>query len=200
MYRDNDQREFARALRNQPTDAERRLWHFLSAQKLRGRKYRRLAAIGPYVVDFVCFADKLFVELDGPQHLDPEAVELDQWRTNWLTTRGFRVVRFRNQELDENIRAVVDAIGRAIDELEARAEAPLPSPPRRGEGAGREIGSAAFGTAKRSVLRQRGLPAPCSTLDSRPFLAESISYSNATRGNIELKVLANGKPVESGTK
>src|SRR5258705_11420910 len=120
MYRDNDQREFARALRNQPTDAERRLWHFLSAQKLRGQKFRRQAAIGPYVVDFVCFADKLIVELDGPQHLDPEAARHDERRTDWLAARGFRVVRFRNQELDENIRAVVDAIGRALDELEGR--------------------------------------------------------------------------------
>jgi very-short-patch-repair endonuclease len=133
MYRDNDQREFARALRNQPTDAERRLWHFLRAQQLRGRKFRRQAAIGADVVDFVCFKDKLIVELNGPQHLDPEASEHDKRRTNWLVARGFRVVRFRNQELDGNIRGVVDAIGRAIDELEARAQNP-PSPALPAEG------------------------------------------------------------------
>jgi 5-methyltetrahydrofolate--homocysteine methyltransferase len=133
MYRDNDQREFARALRNQPTDAERRLWHFLSAQKQRGRKFRRQAAIGAYIVDFVCFTDKLIVELDGPQHLDPEAARHDKRRTNWLTARGFRVVRFRNQELDNNIRAVVAAIGQAIDELERRAQKP-PSPTLPAEG------------------------------------------------------------------
>jgi very-short-patch-repair endonuclease len=134
MYRDNDQREFARALRNEPTDAESRLWHFLRDQQLRGRKFCRQARApsvadgrGPYVVDFVCFADKLVVELDGPQHLDPEAVEHDKRRTNWLAARGFRVLRFRNQELDENIRAVVAAIGRAIDELEARAQNPSSS-------------------------------------------------------------------------
>ena len=138
MYRDKDQREFARALRNQPTDAEKRLWHFLRAQKLRGRKFRCQAAIGPYVVDFVCFTDKLIVELDGPQHLEPEAIEHDERRTSWLASRGFRVVRFRNQELDENIRAVVDAIERAIDELEGRAESPppQPSPPRGGSQTG----------------------------------------------------------------
>jgi very-short-patch-repair endonuclease len=132
MYRDNDQREFGRALRNQSTDAEKRLWLFLRAQKLRGRKFRRQAAIGAYVVDFVCFADKLIVELDGPQHLEPEAIAYDERRTNWLASRGFRVVRFRNQELDENIRAVVDAIGWAIDELEARAQNP-PAPALRAE-------------------------------------------------------------------
>ena len=134
MYRDTNQREFARALRNQPTDAEKRLWHFLRAQNLRGRKFRRQAAIGAYIVDFVCFTDKLIVELDGPQHLDPEAVEHDKRRTTWLAARGFHIIRFRNQELDENIRAVVDAIGRAIDELEVRAgiTPPQPSPPRGG--------------------------------------------------------------------
>ncbi len=132
MYRDNDQREFARALRNQPTEAERRLWHFLRAEKLRGRKFRRQATIGPYVIDFVCFADKLIVELDGPQHLEPEALEHDQRRTGWLTARGYRVVRFRNQELDENIRAVVDAIGRVIDELALVRDPPSPALPAEG--------------------------------------------------------------------
>jgi very-short-patch-repair endonuclease len=73
MYRDNDQRDFARALRNQPTSPEKRLWHFLRAQKLRNHKFRRQAEIGPYVVDFVSFTDKLIVELDGPQHLEPDA-------------------------------------------------------------------------------------------------------------------------------
>jgi 5-methyltetrahydrofolate--homocysteine methyltransferase len=127
MYRDKTQRDFARALRNQPTDAEKRLWHFLRAQNLRGRKFRRQAAIGAYIVDFVSFTDKLIIELDGPQHLDPETVEHDNRRTNWLAARGFHILRFRNQELDENIRAVVGAIGRAIDELEALAKNP-PSP------------------------------------------------------------------------
>ena len=94
----------------------------------------RQAAIGRFVVDFVCFANNLVVELDVPQHLDPEAVEHEKRRTTGLP-RGFCVVRFRNQELDENIRAVVDAIERAIDESEERpANIPpaQPSPPRGG--------------------------------------------------------------------
>ncbi len=121
--------------RNHPTDAEKRLWHFLRAQKLRGRKFRRQAAIGAYIVDFVCFTEKLIVELDGPQHLDPIGLEHDKRRDAWLAARGFQIFRFRNQELDEDIQAVVDAIGRAIDELEGGADSPLPNPPRRGEGA-----------------------------------------------------------------
>jgi very-short-patch-repair endonuclease len=135
MYRDKAQRDFARTLRNESTPAEKRLWHFLRAQKLRGYKFRRQAAIGAYVVDFVCFSAKLVVELDGPQHLEPDAVDHDIRRTNWLSARGFHILRFRNQERDENIHAVVDAIAGALEALQPSANSPLPNPPRRGEGA-----------------------------------------------------------------
>jgi very-short-patch-repair endonuclease len=64
MYRDQQQREFARTLRNTATDAEKHLWQFLRAQQLRGHKFRRQAAIGPYIVDFICFPKKLIIELD----------------------------------------------------------------------------------------------------------------------------------------
>jgi very-short-patch-repair endonuclease len=133
MYRDNKQRDFARALRNEPTDPEKRLWHFLRSNKLRGHKFRRQAAIGAYIVDFASFAIKLVIELDGPQHLDPEAVEHDKRRTAWLAARGFHVIRFRNQELDENIRAVLNEIERALVELETHAPNP-PSPTLPAEG------------------------------------------------------------------
>jgi very-short-patch-repair endonuclease len=132
MYRDEEQREFARSLRKGPTEAEKRLWHFLRTAKLRGHKFRRQAAIGPYIVDFICFEMKLIVELDGPQHSEPNATEFDQRRTAWLAARGFRVMRFRNQELDESIDAVMEAIGRALVELEAKN--PLPGPSRKGRG------------------------------------------------------------------
>src|SRR5690349_21082270 len=132
MYRDTAQRDFARTLRNQPTDPEKRLWHFLRAQQLRGRKFRRQAAIGPYIVDFVSFDDKLIIELDGPQHLDQLAVDHDKRRAAWLSARGFRVLRFRNQELDENIHAVVGAIARTFDESETLPNPPSPTLPAEG--------------------------------------------------------------------
>jgi very-short-patch-repair endonuclease len=132
MYRDKAQRDFARTLRNEPTPAEKRLWHFLRAQKLGGHKFRRQAAIGSYIVDFVCFATKLIVELDGPQHLEPDAVQHDERRSDWLVARGFRVLRFRNQELDENIHAVVDAIVGALAEMQPSLGSPLPNPPAEG--------------------------------------------------------------------
>jgi very-short-patch-repair endonuclease len=132
MYRDHHQRDFARTLRNQPTCAEQRLWHFLRAQKLPGHKFRRQAAIGPYIIDFVCFPAKLIIELDGPQHLTPEALEHDGRRTNWLTSQGFHIIRFRNQELDNNLHGVVDTIARALKESEPPKSPPSPTLPAEG--------------------------------------------------------------------
>ena len=96
MYRNETQRTFARELRNGATPAEKRLWHFLRAESL-GVKFRRQAAIGAYIVDFVCLPHNLVVELDGPQHLEEKNKEHDAARTAWLTARGFRVLRFWNQ-------------------------------------------------------------------------------------------------------
>jgi very-short-patch-repair endonuclease len=139
MYRDQEQRDFARELRNQPTDAEKRLWHFLRAGKL-GVKFRRQAAIGTYIVDFVCFSHRLIVELDGPQHVEDKGKDHDTRRTAWLNSRGFRVIRFRNQALDEDIWRVVEEIKDALGECEPdKRQPPSPNPPRRGEGAGQGL-------------------------------------------------------------
>ncbi|MCO6456736.1 MAG: endonuclease domain-containing protein [Pirellulaceae bacterium] len=133
MYRDREQRDFARQLRIQPTEAERCLWYFLRAEKL-GVKFRRQAAIGAYIVDFVCFAHRLIVELDGPQHLEPAEQQHDAQRTQWLAGRGFRVLRFRNQELDEDIQQVVARIRLALEEFGPDAKSPSPALPEAGRG------------------------------------------------------------------
>jgi very-short-patch-repair endonuclease len=133
MYRSREQREFARNLRNYATPAEQRLWWFLKAGKL-GATFRRQAAIGSYIVDFACFPAKLIIELDGPQHLTPEAIEHDNLRSAWLAGEGFQILRFRNQELDEDIQGVVDVIARALEKCQAasRPLSPNPSPPGGG--------------------------------------------------------------------
>jgi very-short-patch-repair endonuclease len=129
MYRNQEQRDFARHLRNDATAAEKRWWHFLRAGKL-GVKFRRQAAIGAYMVDFVCFSHRLIVELDGPQHAQEQGQAHDAHRTVWLAARGFRVIRFRNQLLDEDMWGVVDEIKRALE------QPPSPALPAKGEGVG----------------------------------------------------------------
>jgi very-short-patch-repair endonuclease len=133
MYRNTEQRTFARTLRNNSTAAEKHLWQFLRANRLANYKFRRQAAIGPYIVDFVCFSHKLVIELDGPQHLEPTALDHDTRRTAWLTAQGFQVLRFRNQELDEDIHAVLDTIERALKRSEEANQNP-PSPTLPAEG------------------------------------------------------------------
>jgi very-short-patch-repair endonuclease len=132
MYRDQEQRDFARDLRNHATPAETRLWHFLRAGRL-GVKFRRQAAIGAYIVDFICFSHHLIVELDGPQHVEDKGKEHDACRTAWLAARGFRVIRFRNQALDEDIWLVVEEIKRALRDCDSGTKQP-PSPTLPAEG------------------------------------------------------------------
>ncbi|MBA3481615.1 MAG: endonuclease domain-containing protein [Pirellulales bacterium] len=138
MYRDEDQRNFARSLRNQPTEPEKRLWRFLRAGQLNGHKFRRQVAIGPYVVDFVCLSQKLIIELDGPQHQEQVAVEHDARRTTWLNDLGYRVLRIRNHYLDEEIHSVVNQISDALTIAAPSAPHPpsptLPSKGREPEG------------------------------------------------------------------
>jgi very-short-patch-repair endonuclease len=103
--------EFARSLRSNPTDAERKLWRLLRDKQLGGVRSRRQQPIGPYVVDFVCPEARLVVELDGSQHGEEENAKYDEARTAWLESRGYRVVRFVNRDMLKSPETVADAIG-----------------------------------------------------------------------------------------
>jgi very-short-patch-repair endonuclease len=103
----------ARRLRNHPTATERVLWTRLRQRKLGGLKFRRQAPMGPYVLDFLCLRHRLVVEADGPFH-DPER---DAIRDAWLEAKGFRVLRFSNQEIHGSADRVTDRILAAIEEL-----------------------------------------------------------------------------------
>jgi very-short-patch-repair endonuclease len=109
------------------TAAEQALWRLLRGDQLRGFRYRRQAAIGAYFVDFVCFSRKLVVELDGPQHSEEAVREHDAERTEWLSTQGYRLLRFWNHQLDNQVQLVLEAILRAL-EVEEPAIAPPLSP------------------------------------------------------------------------
>ena len=109
----------ARHLREQSTNAERKLWRHLRNRNLEGHKFRRQQPIGKYIVDFVCFEKKMIIELDGGQHSQQAAY--DSERTDWLQSQGFRVVRFWNN----HVLGEIEAVKRAI--LEALMGAELPS-------------------------------------------------------------------------
>jgi len=66
--------------------------------------------MGRYVADFACMAGRLIIEVDGSQHADPEHFEADRVRTAWFRSQGYRVIRFLNNEITENIDGVLEAI------------------------------------------------------------------------------------------
>ena len=100
----------ARDLRRNATDAEARLWYALR-ESLPGAKFRRQVPLGPYFADFASHGAKLVVELDGSQHA--EAVERDVARTHFLNDEGYRVLRFWNNEVLQNLDGVLAAIAAA---------------------------------------------------------------------------------------
>jgi very-short-patch-repair endonuclease len=110
---------FARHLRRQSTDAERRLWFHLRDGRLAGFKFRRQVPIGPWIVDFAAFRSRLVIELDGGQHLD--RARHDAARSRWLERAGFRVTRFWNDDVLRRTDAVLDQILVAIQEADAAA-------------------------------------------------------------------------------
>ena len=97
------------------TEEEQRLWYLLRSWRFAGHKFRRQHPLGSYIVDFACCRARLAVELDGGQHMDNEAY--DRRRTAWLNQRGWRVLRFWNNELRENEEGVLGEILRALKEV-----------------------------------------------------------------------------------
>ena len=100
-------RRFARNMRREPTDAEAKLWHEIRDRRLDRIKFRRQVPIGSYIVDFVCLEARLVVELDGGQHSESS---YDEMRDAELKARGFRVIRFWNDEILKDIVAVCDTL------------------------------------------------------------------------------------------
>ncbi|HEY2178172.1 MAG TPA: endonuclease domain-containing protein [Caulobacteraceae bacterium] len=98
----------ARRLRAESTDAERKLWSALRARRQGGPKFRRQVPIDRYVADFACFQARLIIELDGGQHAD--RTQEDAQRTAVLEACGWRVVRFWNTDVMDNLGGVVDTI------------------------------------------------------------------------------------------
>ena len=94
-------------MRREPTEAEDRLWHELRGRRLDNIKFRRQVPMGRYVADFVCAEARLIVEIDGSQHAESRH---DQERDAELKARGFRVLRFWNDDVLKELDAVCDTI------------------------------------------------------------------------------------------
>jgi very-short-patch-repair endonuclease len=123
--------ERSRLLRQNQSDAEGFLWKFLRGRFFQEFRFRRQKIIGPYIVDFLCCKAKLVIELDGGQHNERIAIDYDTKRTEFLNSRGYKVVRFWNNEVFSNTDNVLLAIWQQLS-----VSTPTPSPPpQAGEGA-----------------------------------------------------------------
>ena len=100
-------------LRKQSTPAEIKLWSRIRNDQL-GVTFRRQHAVGNYIPDFCSPKAKLIIELDGSQHLDQE--DYDQERTEYLESKGYKVLRFWNNDVMNDIDSVIRAI---IQEMES---------------------------------------------------------------------------------
>ena len=102
------------------TDAERKLWLYLRQRQLDGFHFRKQCPIGPYIADFACLRAKLIIEVDGSQHADSVH---DTARDAWLAARGYRVLRFWNNDVLQNMDGVFLTITEALGQLETNPNA-----------------------------------------------------------------------------
>jgi very-short-patch-repair endonuclease len=106
-------RRFAKTMRRVMPPAELALWQYLRKPGIAGLRFRRQTPIGPYIVDFFCPARRLIVEVDGGQH--SETVGQDAERDAWLGAQGYKVLRFWNNDVVENLEGVCAEIARVAD-------------------------------------------------------------------------------------
>ncbi len=102
----------SRELRKNMTHVERLIWHKIRARQLQGVRFRRQYPIGRYIVDFICLEQHLIIELDGGQHAEQQNYDTD--RDIWLTRQGFKVLRFWNNEVLENMDGIVQIISKYL--------------------------------------------------------------------------------------
>ena len=122
-------RAAAKKLRANTTPHERTLWRALKELPIDGSHFRRQAPIGSYVVDFVCPAKRLIIELDGGHHNEDDTAARDLERQRWLEREGYRVIRFWNSEITGDLAAVLERV--YIELYGSREAEPAPLMHRR---------------------------------------------------------------------
>ncbi|WP_425906039.1 endonuclease domain-containing protein [Nitrobacter sp. TKz-YC02] len=116
---------FARRLRASQTNAEAKLWKHLRARQIDGYKFVRQVPVGPYFCDLVCREQKLVIEVDGSQHADSQR---DKTRDRYLTDNGYRILRFWNNDVLNNVEGVLLTIRATFSNKSWLAPHPDPLP------------------------------------------------------------------------
>ena len=122
MRLSDDQRDFARRLRQRQTDAENRIWHHLRGRRLCGLRFRRQHPVACYFADFACIELGLIVELDGGQHASAQIHWSDCVRTDVLAAHGFEVLRFWDNDVLANTPGVLAVIARRARQMQDQCQ------------------------------------------------------------------------------
>jgi len=116
----------AHSLRKSMTDAEKMLWNELKNRKFMGLKFRRQHPIHRYIGDFYCHEKRLIIEVDGEIHDQEETNEHDLNRTAELDRLGISVIRFRNEQVFNQLNQVLHEIAKHLESMAARNPPSLP--------------------------------------------------------------------------
>lgn len=100
----------SRKLRKDQTPWEGKLWQVLRNRNIEGLKFRRQFKIGKYIVDFCCIERKLVIELDGGHHNEQKNILKDKVRQKYIESKGYKVLRIWNNEIDDNLEGVIDQV------------------------------------------------------------------------------------------
>ena len=120
-------KNISRVLRKNQTPWEAKLWSVLRNRNIKDLKFRRQFKVGNYIVDFCCPSKKLVVELDGGHHSEEEVRSHDKKKQGYLEKQGYKIVRFWNNEIDDNLDGVVLKI------VQSLSPHPTPLPSGRGQ-------------------------------------------------------------------
>jgi chorismate synthase len=175
--------EFAKQNRKNSTEAEDKLWEEVRNRKINNCKFRRQHPIQGFIPDFVCLEKKLIVEIDGDYHNEDEQLQYDKVRTTWLKENNYRLVRFTNKQVLQNMPWVVEEIGK---HLLSGSDSPSPSE-RELEG---EVGIVSGITITSTILEIGG------EKDLDKGLQKAIDNKDSIGGIIECR--ANGLPIGLG--
>ncbi|KKS95549.1 hypothetical protein A3B05_01730 [Candidatus Giovannonibacteria bacterium RIFCSPLOWO2_01_FULL_43_160] len=110
IYNNKKFRERRGDLRNKQTEAERILWWHIGDRHLDDNRFFRQYSVGPYILDFYCPKARLAIELDGKTHLPSEQRIYDSERTQYLEANDIKVIRFWNDEIENDLEAVLEKI------------------------------------------------------------------------------------------
>lgn len=95
------------------TTQERKIWNILRNRQFHGYRFLRQFVVDNYIVDFICHETKFIIEIDGGQHNDTQNISYDTKRTEFLESKGYKIIRFWNNEIDENM----DGVYQKLEEI-----------------------------------------------------------------------------------